>query len=56
MADQKNSNKVVRELKWLDAKEPDPTSLNVRKLTGRNVKQELHTPSIRQPPPGPICV
>ena len=44
MADQKNSNQIVRELKWLDAKEPDPSSLNVKKLRGRNVNEELHTP------------
>ena len=29
---------------------------NVRELKGRNVSEELHNPSIRQPPPGPICV
>ena len=25
-------------------------------LRGRSVNEELHMPSIRQPPPGPICV
>ena len=54
MTDQKNSNQVVRELKWLDVKEPDPYLLNVRELRGRNVNTELHTPSIRQSAPGPI--
>ena len=44
MADQKNTNQVVRELKWLDAKEPDPSLLNLRQLRGRNVNEELHTP------------
>ena len=56
MADQKNSNQVVSELKKLDVKEPDPSSLNVRELRGRNVNEKSHTPSIRQPPPGQICV
>ena len=56
MADQKNSNHIVRELKLLDVKEPDPSSLSVRELRGKNVKEELHTPSIGQPPPGPLCV
>ena len=46
MTDQKNSNQVVRELKQLDAKEPDPSKINVWKLRGRNVNDELHTPSI----------
>ena len=39
-----------------DAKEPDPSPLNVRELRGRNVNEELHNLSIRQSPPGPICV
>ena len=56
MADQKNSNKLARELKQIDAEEPDPSTLNVRELKGRNVNEELHTSSIRQPPPGVICV
>ena len=43
MADQKNSNQVVRELIWLDVKEPGPSSLNVRELRGRNVNEELNT-------------
>ena len=50
------NNQVARQLKWLNVKEPDPFLLNVRELTGRNVNEELHTPSIRQPPQGPICV
>ena len=41
MADQKNLNHVVRELKSLNVKEPDPSSLNVRKLRGRNVNEEF---------------
>ena len=56
MADQKNTNQVVRELKQLDAKEPNPSSLNIRELRGRCVNEELHILSIRQPPPGPIRV
>ena len=56
MANQKNTNQVVKELKQLDAEEPDPSSLNVRELRGRNVNEELHASSIRQPPPGLICV
>ena len=42
MADQKNSNQVVRELKWLDGKEPDPSILNIWELRGRNVNEKLH--------------
>ena len=53
MRNQKNSNQVVTEMKWLDSKEPDPSSLNVRELRGRNVSEELHTPSIRQLLPRP---
>ena len=53
MAEQ--NNQVVREPKWLDAKEPDLSSLNVRELSGKSVS-ELHMPSIRQPPQGPIHV
>ena len=56
MTDQKNSNQVVRELKLLDMKEPGPFIINVWELRGRNVSEELHTPSIRQLPPGPIHV
>ena len=48
------NNQVVRELKQLDAEEPDPSSLNVRELRGRSVNEELHTPSIRQPTLGLI--
>ena len=56
MTDQKNSNQVVREFKWLDAKEPVHSIINVWALRGRNVNEELHTPSIRQLCPGPIHV
>ena len=52
MAEQ-NSDEA-RELKWLDMKEPDPSSLNVRELRGRSVNEELHMLSIRQPPSGTI--
>ena len=56
-AEQKNMNQVVRELKWLDVKEPDPYLLNVRELRGRNVSEELHTPSIQQPPQAQcVCI
>ena len=50
MADQKNSNQLVRELKWLDVKEPDPSIMNVWELRGRNVNDKLQPPSIRLPP------
>ena len=56
MTDQKNSNQVVRELKWLDVKEPDPSLLNTRELRGRNVSEEFHAHSMRQLPPSPIHV
>ena len=56
MTDQKNSNQVVRELKQLDSRKPDPSLLNIREMTGRNINEELHIPSIRQPHPGPIHV
>ena len=54
MAEQ--NNQVARESKWLDMKEPDPSSLNVRWLRGRSVNEELHTTSIRQPHSGTIHV
>ena len=54
MAEQ--NNQVARELKQLDTKELDPTSLNVWELRGRSVNEELCMSSIRQPPPGSICV
>ena len=54
MAEQ--TSKVARELKQLDIQEPDPSSLNVRDPRGRSVNEELHMPSIGQPPPGPIHV
>ena len=54
MAEQ--NNQVARELKELDAKEPNPSSLNLRELRGRSVNEELHTPSIRQPSLVPIHV
>ena len=56
MTDQKNSNQVVRELKWLDVRESDPSIINIRDLRGRNVSEKLHTLSIRQLPPGSIHV
>ena len=40
----------------MDAKELEPTLLNARELRGRSVSEELHMPSITQPPPGLICV
>ena len=52
----KQNDQVARKLKWLDTKEPDPSSLKVKELRGRSVTEELHTPFIKQPPQGPICV
>ena len=54
MAEQ--NNQVARELYQLDVKDPNPSSLNVRKLRGRSVNEELNTSSIRQLPPGPTNV
>ena len=48
------NNQVARKLKWLDAKKPYPSSLNVRELRSRSVNEALNTLSIRQPPLGPI--
>ena len=56
MTYQKNSNQVVRELKWLDVKEPDPSIIYVPELKGRNVNEEANTPFVRQPTQGPIGV
>ena len=50
MADQKDPNQLVRELKEVDAKKPDPSKINVWELRGRNVNEELQTPSMRLPP------
>ena len=44
MAEQ--NNRVARELKQLDAKESDPSSLNVRELRGRSLNVDLHILSI----------
>ena len=44
MTDQKNSNQVARELKWLDVKDPDSSIINVQELRDRNSNEELHTP------------
>ena len=41
MADQKNSNQAVRELKCLNAKESDPSKINKWELRGRNANEEL---------------
>ena len=55
MAEQ--NNEVASELKLLDVKEPDPSSLNVREPRARSVNQEIHMPSIRQPSSGPyMCM
>ena len=56
MADQKNSNQLVRELKRLDANKPDPSITNIQELRGRNVDEELQAPSIRPLPPGLVHV
>ena len=56
MADQKKLNHAVRDLKQLNAKEPDPSIINVQELRGRNVNDKLHATSIRPPPPGPVHV
>ena len=54
MAEQ--NNQVARELKLLDLKEPNPSSLNVRELRGRRVSEELQTCFIGQPTPGLVSV
>ena len=56
MTDKINSHQVVRELKWLNAKEPVPSIINIQELRGRNVNEELHTPSIGTTMLGPIHV
>ena len=43
---EKNSNQAVRELNQLDAKELDPSIINMWELRGGNVNEELHTPYI----------
>ena len=55
MAEQ--NNQVARELKWLDAKEPDPSLLNVRELRGRSVIEEFwHPPLDSQPQAWYVCI
>ena len=49
----KQTNQVNRELKRPEAKETDLSLLHVRELRGKKVNEELHTPPIRQPSPGP---
>ena len=45
-----------RELKWIDAKEPAPFSLNIKELRGSSANEELHMPFIRQSLQNPICM
>ena len=57
MAEQRNTNKVVRELKQLDAKEPDPSLLNIRELRGRNVNEDYaHAPLDSHPRTQYVCI
>ena len=52
MAEQKNANQVFRELKWLNVKEPDPSSLNLRELRGRmSMRNYTHPPLDSYPRP-----
>ena len=41
---------VNRELKQLDAKETDPSLLNVKELRGRSVNEESHIPPLDSHP------
>ena len=50
MAEQ--NNQIARELKQLDTKEPDPSSLNVRELRGRIVMRNYTYPSLDSHPQG----
>ena len=52
MADQKDPNKLAKELKWLDVKEPDLSRINVWELRVRNVDEELQVPCMRLPTKG----
>ena len=47
MTDQKDSNQAVRELKWLDAKDPDPSIINVQELRG--ISYSLHETTTPRP-------
>ena len=48
----KQKIQVNRELKWLDAKETDPSLLHFRELRGRSDNEESHMSPIRQLSPG----
>ena len=56
MADQMNSNQLARKLKQFDAKEPDPSIVNIWELRDRNANKELQAPCIRSPPPGLVHI
>ena len=45
----KQSNKLTRELKQLEAKEIDPSLLHVRDLRGRSVNWESNAPPLISP-------
>ena len=47
---------MVRELKWLDTKEPDPSIINIWEVRGRTVNEELHATSIWPLPPDPVPI
>ena len=49
----KQSNKLPRELKQLEAKEIDPSLLHIRELRCKSVNEESNLPHIKQPPTGP---
>ena len=51
------NNQVARELIWLDAKKPDPSSLNVRQLRGRvSVRNYTHPPLDSHPLAQYVCM
>ena len=45
----KQSNKLTRELKQLEANEIDPSLVHIRELKGRSVNEESNVPYIKQP-------
>ena len=46
----KQSNKLTKELKQLEAKETDPSLLHIRGLRDQNVNEESNVPPIKEPP------
>ena len=48
-------NKLIKELKQLDAKEINTPLLHIREVRGRSVNEESNIHPIKQPPQAPMA-